>query len=338
MILVSRLSVLRRLRSAAGFTLVELLVVITILALLMALLLPAVQSAREAGRRAQCANNLKQLGLAAAQHESAHKHFPTGGWGWHWVGDPERGFGKRQPGGWVYNILPYIEERMLHDRGANLPESEKRIAANALARTPLKLMNCPTRRASGRYPQVFKGTFVAFNAADNDPADSVAARGDYAANAGNQRSPEFFRGPPSLDEGDRPDYLWNDASLCTGISFERSEVTSAQVRDGLSNTFLLGEKYLDPQHYDTGLDPGDNENMYTGMNCDNFRCANPELLPMRDRFGEGDWYRFGSAHAGICHFIFCDGSLKAIRYEIDPQTYSSLGGRSDGQTIDQSKF
>ena len=100
-----------------GFTLVELLVVIAIIGILVALLLPAVQAAREAGRLTQCKNNLKQVGLAVQNHMNLYKYFPTGGWGWNWTGDPERGVGKTQPGGWAYNILPFIDEIPLHDMG-----------------------------------------------------------------------------------------------------------------------------------------------------------------------------------------------------------------------------
>ena len=92
-------------RRSAGFTLVELLVVVTIIAILIALLLPAVNSAREAARCAQCANNLKQLGLAVQAHIAAHNQYPTGGWGWHYTGDGDRGFTNKQPGGWVYSLV-----------------------------------------------------------------------------------------------------------------------------------------------------------------------------------------------------------------------------------------
>src|SRR5207247_3845548 len=105
-------------RSRDGFTLVELLVVIAIIGVLVALLLPAVQAAREAARRMQCQNNLKQFGLAFQNHHDTIKHLPTNGYVCSCVGDPDLGFGIDQPGGWSFNILPFCEQKAIYDMAA----------------------------------------------------------------------------------------------------------------------------------------------------------------------------------------------------------------------------
>src|SRR5207253_7306065 len=108
-------------RSApTGFTLIELLVVIAIIAILIALLVPAVQKVRATAARTQCQNNLRQIGIALHMNHNTQKVFPSGGWGWNWIGCPGQGTGKDQPGGWLYNILPYVDQGSLRDSAKGL--------------------------------------------------------------------------------------------------------------------------------------------------------------------------------------------------------------------------
>ncbi len=344
----------------SGFTLVELLVVITIIGILIALLLPAVQAAREAARRVQCQNHLKQLALASLHHEEALGFYPTGGWGWAWEGDPDCGTDVKQPGGGMDNILPYLEEQALHDIGAGTPWSEKLISRAMLCATPLTMMNCPTRRTLTLFPYYpVSGTYGNEKYNMSPPAPFLA-RGDYAFNAGSQYYCNIYPGPDSLAQGDDPRYAWPNVSTDapgsvdivnrhTGISYQRSKIRAAQVTDGTSNTYLLGEKYLDPDYYATGSDWTDNSNLFTGYENDNYRCTyynheapSQSKTPMQDTPG---WYyndgysaAFGSAHAIGLNMAFCDGSVRMINYSIDALIHSYLGDRADGVPIDAKKL
>ena len=321
-------------RHATGFTLVELLVVITIIGILIALLLPAVQAAREAARRIQCANHLKQIGLAALNHEQAHGFLPSCGWGWAWVGDPDRGFGDTQPGGWVYNILPFMEQEALHQLGAGKTETEKRADAGTVCMTPISAFNCPSRRKAKPFACYYYGkdTYHAVNA-DNVPG---LARSDYAANGG--PVVHTFHGPSSTTDGDNPYWSGWPAWMRTerGVSFLRSEVTMGEVKDGASNTYFAGEKNLIPDHYETGADGADNTSMYQGQDWDVQRwTADP---PYQDRPGMTYWRSFGSAHAAGFQAVLCDGSVHMMSYSIDPNVHRRLGDRRDGEVIDASQL
>jgi prepilin-type processing-associated H-X9-DG protein len=200
------------------------------------------------------------------------------------------------------------------------------------------MMNCPSRRPAKPMPKPWDGTFVAHNADNNAASDNRSVRTDYAINAGSQRADQYFGGPGSLEQGDREDFQWHDLRWSNGISFERSEVKHASVSDGKSYTFLIGEKYVDPNHYTSGQIGADNESMFTGYNNDNYRSTAPQDPPLQDRAGVDRYLNFGSAHPGMLHFAFCDGSVRPINYSMDVATYSALGSRNGRELIQQGDF
>ena len=165
---------------AKGFTLVELLVVIAIIGMLVGLLLPAVQQAREAARTMQCSNQLKQMGLAALNHESTNKAFPSCGWSCDWEGDPDFGFGPNQPGSWCYSLLPFLEQNALWQLGSDGDKStggEIKNANTTRLKTPISIFYCPSRRP----PNLMNGHTAARN---NNAFTGGVAKSDYAANGG----------------------------------------------------------------------------------------------------------------------------------------------------------
>jgi prepilin-type processing-associated H-X9-DG protein len=312
----------------------------TIIGILIGLLMPAVQSARETARVAQCANNLKQLGLACLAHEQANKFLPSSGWGWEWIGDPNRGFGQKQPGGWLYNVLPYMDQQALHNQGMGLP-SQSSASMSALQLqfiTPLAMINCPTRRKAQLFAFApdFNAGIVPFNA---NIANAVT-RTDYCANSGDAMNCYYWPGPASLAAGDAVGFAWHNAAAdgLTGVSYERSLVKMASITDGASNTYLLGEKYLNPNDYFTGHDYADNECATAGYDNDTNRCGYLGQTPLQDTPGVADNFCFGSAHSSGAQFVFCDGSIHTISYFIDGETHRRLSNRQDGSPVDANKL
>ncbi len=308
-----------------AFTLVELLVVITIIGILIALLLPAVQSAREAARRLQCTNNLKQMALAFHNYKTA------------WGVLPDAGKDKGPCGGccegenrgewnFLYQIMPYIEQTALYEIPCECPPNPTPSTVcngcMTIYRTPVPLYYCPTRRRPARYPD-----------------DSGFAKTDYAGSSGD-RDISHARMPSN------------------GVIVTRTcdpPVDFAMVRDGTSNTLMLGEKHQNPNYF--GQSGGDWEPyVNSGVDQEHVRAAiplgathgappalirtasvipgppthdsdHPEEPPRR-------WStRFGSSHSGAFNAAMADGSVRAISYSIDFETFRRICVRDSGLPV-----
>jgi prepilin-type N-terminal cleavage/methylation domain-containing protein len=344
-----------------AFTLVELLVVIAIIGILVALLLPAVQAAREAARRAQCQNHLKQIITGVLTHESTHKHLPVAGWSPVRSGDPDLGAGEEQPGGWPYNLLPFIEEGTLHQVGAGLTAKARLDAFAIRDRTPISIYYCPTRRAAKAYPVGYASSYSNGQGGVQSVSIPVATRVDYAINVGDARC--------NYDTDLGSCWARRDSSWNTGVAwpavytqgmpspnpvaargnanpnppYKNVLVKIKHITDGTSKTYCIGEAYQNPDGYDNAGQPNNDWPGFNGSQDDKERSVGysrtaaptypqghpptqdtPGAMPTSLRFA------FGSAHSSIFYMSFCDGSVQGISYDIDLETHRQNGHRSDG--------
>jgi prepilin-type N-terminal cleavage/methylation domain-containing protein/prepilin-type processing-associated H-X9-DG protein len=336
--------VIRSPHRSAGFTLIELLVVIAIIAVLVGLLLPAVQKVREAAARMKCQNNLKQLGLALHNYESTNNQFPPG----------RRSLGNTedlnptvyQPDPIVYNmhglvaLLPYLEQDALYKRfNQNAAFGNYRTTGSGVLATPDAI-------ASGNAAlsvNVIPGLLCPSDSGNTTISPSSYYSPDLGANSirAVKTSYDFI----SDCHGVGYFNYWSHASLGTQYMFgENSTTKIAHITDGTSNTLAMGEQTLALYNGVTsawayagwvsvGIDPvGGWNTTYPaqGLNIWNYNNSPP---PNNTRGQRASWYNAASLHTGGVNFVFADGSVKFIKETIDVQSLTLLCRMADGQVI-----
>jgi prepilin-type N-terminal cleavage/methylation domain-containing protein len=308
-------------RRRSGFTLIELLVVIAIIAILIGLLVPAVQQVRSSAARAQCQNHLKQMGLGVHSFHDVHKYFPTAGSG---AGARAVAGGapvapKSQTWGWMYQLLPFIEQAPLYNNTAD----------NTIKQAVVPIYFCPARRSS---------VVLAL------PNGAVH---DYIGNGGaglNSFSTPTWR-PASSTVASNGGYgVISNVLAGSSVQLVRMGI----IIDGTSNTMLIGEKSLHTARYGGG-GGNDNQGYWRGIDSDvlggvytpvSGGTPPPPYRPQKDTAYagtynySGNFSLFGSAHEAGFNAVLCDGSVRMIGYSVDVNTVLvPLCVRNDGLTF-----
>jgi prepilin-type N-terminal cleavage/methylation domain-containing protein len=300
-----------------AFTLIELLVVIAIISVLIGMLLPAVQRAREAASRISCANNLKQIGLAMHLYHNDHERLPPsrmqcrGCLVWFAPGTPPPTEEPQDGPTWAVLILPYLEQGNLYRQwdiqgNIGLDYNQQNDTAR---RTPVKIYFCPSRRSPG-------SAGLSSDQPKWEPPipNRPGALGDYAV----------------VVDRTGFDYTSEEAPTLRGAFQHLTGLPFVGFTDGLSNTLLVGEKHI-PIGKD-GLVPWDSSiyNGYTSHYRGSARAAG-RAFPLASSPQDTDW-KFGSRHT-VVQFCFADGSVRSLPAGIDPSTLELLGMRDDGEVI-----
>jgi hypothetical protein len=288
----------------------------------VALLLPAIQAARESARGVQCRNNLKQVGLAAIAFHDTHKRYAT-----------ETDVAQDQPS-WVALLLPYLEEGALFNEWASVsgyrpfgsPTSGTPLRSlEQIVATPVTALYCPTRRPAQAFP-IYDRTPIPVPA----PSTRLGARTDYVINGGSAEwENSLVLKWPGIWE--RTGTAYNPATSEEENSQKRKPrvVRSKDVKDGLSKTYLFSEKAASSDNYANGLDPGDYSSVFT---CPRGNCVRfSKRVPVHDvRSSDACWscHSFGSAHASHWNAAYCDGSVHSLSYDMSFAAHQALGSRA----------
>jgi prepilin-type N-terminal cleavage/methylation domain-containing protein len=309
----------RRSPRPQGFTLIELLVVIAIIAVLIGLLLPAIQKVREAANRTQCANNLKQMGVACHNFHDSFGFLPPSRIADHWAT-------------WAVQILPYIEQGNLYAQwNIQTPYYYQPVQVQQAL---VKTFFCPARRN----PQIsISGGDIPDNG-NPDKNDHPGTVSDYAGVCGDLNYPSWMDSVNANGAMMVGNYQNPAGNPPTIVSWS-GRVDLVSITDGTSNTILIGEKHVPQGSFDTGVGEGsvfngDNEWNFVrvagiGLNGTNYPLASG---PTNPAVANGLHTQiFGSYHPGICQFVFCDASVHALPTGTSVNVLDLLAVRNDGQ-------
>jgi prepilin-type N-terminal cleavage/methylation domain-containing protein/prepilin-type processing-associated H-X9-DG protein len=317
-----------RCKHRTAFTLVELLVVIAIIGILVALLLPAVQAAREAARRLQCVNNLKQIGLGILNHNSTLNEFPTGGTEpWHDQGDEDSLYGKGY--GWMVQILPYVEDAALQEVSKGYGEGDRELDL-LVRKTPVTMYFCPSRRHNVVRVIPSSAEDCSEGCALNDYAGATPANKLDPASPSHE--PWYWQG---VTHGTIRPGKWYYGVIVRTIASPACR--DKDITDGHSNTMMVSEKRVYTNRYTLG-DWHDDIGWTDGWDPDIMRYTGYPPGPDIGQGTSGDpggvmGYHFGAAHSNGINALFADGHVAQIAYNIDPVTFNALGNRQDGMVI-----